>query len=78
MKYEGEFFPGEATMAIPNRIKVNAMKRHGSRLWKWPIKEGHIFYFNHDAVKAIELPEIQKCRLRFFFKIKEMDELDDT
>ena len=69
--------PGEVTMAIPNRVKVNPTKCHGGSLWKWPIKENYIFYFNHDVVKAIEPPEMRKCGLRIFFKIKEMDELDD-
>ena len=62
-----EFFPGEVTMVIPNHVKVNAMKRHGSSLWKWPIKEDHILYFNHNVVKAIE-PEMQKCGLRIFLR----------
>ena len=53
----GEIPSWWSTTVIPNR--VDAMKRHGSSLWKWPIKEDHIFYFNHNVVKAIEPPEMQ-------------------
>ena len=74
VKYEGELFPGEITMVIPDQVKVNAMIHHRTNLWEWPRKEDQIFYFNHDVVKAIEPPEMLNCGLRVFFKIKEMNQ----
>ena len=63
-------FPGEVTMVIINRVKINAMK-HGKGLWKCPIKENHIFYFsNWTAWNA-------NMWIQIFFKKKKMDELDD-
>ena len=68
--YEGELFPGGITMVILDQVKVNAMICHGTNLWKWPRKEDHIFYFNHDV-------KMQNCGLRVSFKIKEMDQTDN-
>ena len=62
-------------MVIPGQ--VNALICHRTNLWKVSRKEDYIFYFIHDAVKAIEPPEMQSCGLRVFFKVKEMDQTDD-
>ena len=57
VKDEGKLFPGELTMVIPDQVKVNAIICHATNLWKWPRKEGHIFYFNHDVDKGIVVKE---------------------
>ena len=64
-------------MVIPDQVKVKAIIHHRTNLWKSPRKEDHIFYFNHDVVKAIEPPEMQNCGITAFYKIKEMEQTDN-
>ena len=74
IKYEGKLFSGEIRMVIPDQVKVSIMIHHRTNLQKWPRKEDHFSYLNHNAVKAIQPPEMQKCEIRVFFKIKQMDQ----
>lgn len=47
-----------------------------SRLWKWPAKEDHIFYYLKDIVTTMKPPEMEKCGIRMFFRFPEMNSLN--
>ena len=72
--YDNSIFPGEVTVVLVDQFKVNVITLHRDKLWKWPTKENQSFYYMKDTVKTIKpTTEMEKCRLRVFFKFPDVN-----
>ena len=67
--YDGDNFLGELTQVIGELdFEVNVLCRSGGIYWKWPLKEGKIFYHKENIVKKPKAPDVAGSRGQFYLQ----------